>query len=90
MTIRDSKNHNDAMGVLISVSSLLIAEKDIKYFKLKDILVLVGYSIIENLGPRQLFSFWRVGGYMSMLGKQRGWEKSERKGFKASNTSTKE
>jgi hypothetical protein len=69
------------MGVLISISSLLIAEKDVKCFKLKEILILIGYSIIENFGPRQLFSFWRVGGYLSMLGKQSGWGKPERKGF---------
>ncbi len=77
------------MGVLVSIASLLIAEKDIKYFKLKDILVLVVYSIIENFGPRQLFSLWRVGGYLSILGKERGWGKPERKGFNASNTSVK-
>ena len=80
---------NILMGVLISVSSLFIAEKDIKYFKLKDILILIGYSIIENFGPRQLFSFWRVGGYLSILGKNRGWDKLERKGFTASNSSAK-
>ncbi len=69
------------LGVLISISSLIIAEKDLKYFKLKDVLVLVIYAIIENFGPRQMFSLWRVGGYFSMLGKQKGWGKAERKGF---------
>lgn len=77
------------MGMIISISSLLIAEKDLKYFKLKDILILLGFSIIENFGPRQLFSFWRVGGYLSMLGKQKGWGKPERKGFATSKASAK-
>lgn len=77
------------MGALISISSLLIAEKDVEYFKLKDILILIRYSIIENFGPRQLFSFWRVTGYIKMLRKQGGWEKPERKGFENSNTSVK-
>jgi len=69
------------MGVLVSLSSILIAEKDIKYFKLKDIFILMLYSIIENFGPRQMLSFWRVGGYLSMLRKPTGWGKIERKGF---------
>lgn len=74
------------MGVLISVSSLLIAEQHIKYFRLKDILILIAYSIIENFGPRQFFSLWRVGGYLNMLRKPGGWDKAERKGFSDSNT----
>ncbi len=77
------------LGGLISIASLLIAEKDVKYFKLKEVLILVAYSIIENLGPRQLLSLWRTGAYLSMLRKQGGWEKAERKGFAASNTAAK-
>jgi cellulose synthase/poly-beta-1,6-N-acetylglucosamine synthase-like glycosyltransferase len=75
------------MGVLISIASLLIAEKDTKYFRVKDILILILYAIIENFGPRQLFSFWRVGGYLNMLKKPTGWGKAERKGFAVINTS---
>ncbi|MGE4273912.1 MAG: glycosyltransferase [Desulfitobacterium sp.] len=78
------------MGVLVSIFSLLIAETDLIYFKLKDILLLVVYSILENFGPRQLFSLWRVGGYLNMLKKPSGWGKLERKGFgAASNTAAK-
>jgi cellulose synthase/poly-beta-1,6-N-acetylglucosamine synthase-like glycosyltransferase len=77
------------MGVLISVSSLLLVEKDTKYFKLKDLIILIIYSFIENFGPRQIFSFWRVGGYINMLKKPGGWDKAERKGFSASNTAAK-
>ena len=77
------------MGVLISVSSLLIAQKDIKYFKFKDQVLLIIYAIIENFGPRQLFSFWRVGAYFNLLKKPIGWDKAERKGFIAPGTSAK-
>jgi hypothetical protein len=52
-----------------------------KNFKTKDILILIGYAIIENFGPRQLFSFWRVGAFVQMLRKPGGWDKAERKGF---------
>jgi len=77
------------MGVLISVSSLMIAEKDTKYFKLKDHFLLVLYAIFENFGPRQLFSLWRVSGFLNLLKKPTGWGKPERKGFSAPNTSAK-
>lgn len=78
------------MGVLISVASLLIAEKDTKYFKTKDMIILIVYAIIENFGPRQLIGLWRVGGYLKMFGKQGGWNKPKRKGFTASNPSVNE
>ncbi|MDD2620873.1 MAG: glycosyltransferase family 2 protein, partial [Syntrophomonadaceae bacterium] len=74
------------MGVLVSLSALLIAEKDVKYFRLRDIIVLILYALIENFGPRQLFSLWRVGGYMNMLKGHSGWGKIERKGFAVSDT----
>jgi len=71
------------MGILISLSSLLIAEKDTEYFTLKEIFVLIFYAIIENFGPRQLFSFWRVAATLRMLWIAEGWGKLERKGFAA-------
>jgi len=77
------------MGIFISLSSLLIAEKDINYFKLKDIKVLIIYSILQNFGLRQMLSLWRVGGYLNMLKKPEGWSKFERKGFSSANTAMK-
>ena len=76
-------------GVLISMASLLIAEKDLTYFKLKDIMILILYAIIENFGPRQFFSFWRVSGYLGMLKDTGGWDKPERKGFASANATIK-
>ncbi len=67
-------------GTMISVSSLVIAERDMKSFSIGDILRLIGYAILENFGPRQFISFWRVGAFFQMLYKQGGWEKAERKG----------
>ncbi|MDF2612384.1 MAG: glycosyl transferase [Clostridia bacterium] len=77
------------MGVLISVASLLISEKDIKRFSLSELMILVGYAIAENFGMRQILSLWRVGGYISMLKKPSGWGKLERKGFSSSDQAVK-
>lgn len=69
------------MGTFISVLSLFIAERDLNYFSYRDIFTLILYAVAENFGPRQLFSFWRIGGYFNMLKKPQGWGKLERKGF---------
>lgn len=76
------------MGVLISISALLIAESDIQYFSLSEIVVLIIYAVIENFGPRQLFSMWRVGGYINTLKKPSEWGKLTRKGFTEPSDST--
>ncbi|MHB1375848.1 MAG: hypothetical protein ACYCXB_00265 [Candidatus Humimicrobiaceae bacterium] len=39
------------------------------------------YAVLENFGPRQLTSFWRVDGFFKMPGRSQGWDKMERKGF---------
>lgn len=69
------------MGILVSVSSLLISEKNGQNFSRKELWVLVFYAIIENFGVRQYFSLWRFGGYLNMFRKPVGWQKADRKGF---------
>jgi cellulose synthase/poly-beta-1,6-N-acetylglucosamine synthase-like glycosyltransferase len=69
------------MGILVSVSSLLISEKNGKNFSQKELWILVFYAIIENFGVRQYFSLWRFGGYVNMFRKPVGWQKADRKGF---------
>ena len=71
------------LGVVVSVASLGIAEKDDAYFSYGDVLKLVHYAVIENFGVRQLFSLWRVIGYLKMFSKSHGWGKQVRKGFAA-------
>lgn len=68
-------------GILISTASLVILEKDSSIFSKRDVLTLFFYAIIENFGPRQLFSLWRVGSFFSMMRKPTSWDKMERKGF---------
>jgi hypothetical protein len=69
------------MGVLISIAALLIAEKDTRTFRLRETLVLIGYAIIENFGPRQLFSMWRVSAFIDMLKQSGDWGVVKRKDF---------
>lgn len=69
------------LGVLVSISSLIIAEKENVYYGYADILKLVFYAFIENFGVRQYFSLWRVIGYFKMFSKPQGWGTQVRKGF---------
>lgn len=69
------------LGTLISIASLVIAEKDVVHFRMREILILIFYAFIENFGIRQIISLWRVGGYFKMFGKNSGWGKPTRKGF---------
>ena len=69
------------LGILISVTSLFIAEKDANYFSVKEFFILLGFAILENIGFRQIISFWRVTGYFNALKKPKGWGKMVRKGF---------
>ena len=72
------------MGVLISMASVLIAERQIYYFNYRDTLKMLAIALLENFGPRQVFSMWRVLGFMSAMKKPKGWGKMERKGFASS------
>lgn len=67
------------MGILISVASLLIAEQETYYFSFKDLSILILYALLENFGPRQIASYWRVKGFFSSLKKPKGWGKMVRK-----------
>lgn len=68
------------MGIIVSLSALLIAEKENQYFKMGDLLRLISFAIIENFGPRQLISFWRILGQFSIIFGQGGWGQIKRKG----------
>lgn len=70
------------MGTIVSLTALLIAERETHYFKLKDLLILIVYAIIENFGPRQLFSFWRIQGLFSIVFGKGGWGHIRRLGVK--------
>jgi len=77
------------MGTVISLASLLISETEEKRFMFKELMTLVWYAIIENFGPRQVASFWRVTGYFNAMRKPKGWGKMVRKGFSTSTPASK-
>jgi len=68
-------------GLSISIVSLVLSEKDIVYFRPKELAILLGHSLLENFGFRQLMGWVRVFAVAGMLFKNKGWQKLERKGF---------
>jgi cellulose synthase/poly-beta-1,6-N-acetylglucosamine synthase-like glycosyltransferase len=71
------------LGLLVSVSSMLIAERRREYFPLSDKLLLVLYALLENFGFRQLLSLLRVRGFLRMFARVGGWGQLERRGLGA-------
>ena len=69
------------LGMLVSLFALAIAEKESDAFPGPYILTMIVYALLENFGPRQLISFWRVTGYFSSLRQTASWGKMTRQGF---------
>lgn len=68
------------MGIIVSLSALLIGEREANYLKLRDSMKLLLYAIFENFGPRQLFSFWRIRALFNIVFGQGGWGDIKRRG----------
>ena len=68
-------------GLLISLVSLALSERDIVYFRPAELASLLGYSVLENFGFRQLMGWVRVFSFTGLLFRNKGWQKLDRKGF---------
>ena len=68
------------LGMLLSVNALLLEELSFHtYPKTRHILVLFAAALAENLGYRQLNSFWRFEGLVRWLtGRKPGWGRMKR------------
>ncbi|MCD6025189.1 MAG: hypothetical protein K0Q91_2105, partial [Fibrobacteria bacterium] len=74
-------------GVFISTGSLVLEELELKRVpRARDLLILIGVSVIENFGYRQINNWWRVVGWWEFMRKKKGWGEMKRKGFTASKT----
>lgn len=70
-----------AYGGFLSVGAVLIEEMTYRrYPRLRDLLVLLAYAMVENIGYRQLILWARVQGTMKFLAGSHRWEKVIHKG----------
>ena len=68
-------------GVLVSLSSILLAERQVLYFRPKEFFGVTALAIVENFGFRQLMSMSRAWAFLQFFYKDKGWQKADRKGF---------
>ena len=74
-----------AFGVFISLMALIVEQDEIERLKSgKDIASILMMACVENLGYRQLGSYWRIKGfYQYFRGMTHVWGRMERRGFNA-------
>jgi cellulose synthase/poly-beta-1,6-N-acetylglucosamine synthase-like glycosyltransferase len=69
-------------GTLLSVGSVLLEETTLRrYPKVKDVLNMVLFAMIENVGYRQMVTFFRAQGVIQYFTGLRKWELVVHKGF---------
>ena len=70
------------LGALLSTATVFLEKLRLeRYPRWRDLLKLTAYSVLENIGYRQVNTFWRVMAIVSFLPKNQSWGAMERKGF---------
>jgi cellulose synthase/poly-beta-1,6-N-acetylglucosamine synthase-like glycosyltransferase len=73
------------LGIVLSIFAVCLEELTFRrYPRKRDLLLLILIGVLENIGYRQLNTFWRVRGTISGLFGKRGWGVMTRKGFESS------
>jgi cellulose synthase/poly-beta-1,6-N-acetylglucosamine synthase-like glycosyltransferase len=73
-----------AFGIALSFAAVGLEELSFRrYPRVRDLLRLLGVAVTENVGYRQLSTYWRVRGMVSKLRGAKSWGVMERKGFRA-------
>ncbi len=76
-----------AFGIALSFAAIGLEELSFRrYPRFGDLIRLLGVAIVENVGYRQLSTYWRVKGMVSKLTGATAWGAMERKGFQAPST----
>ena len=62
-------------GTMLSVASILLHERTLhRYSRLRDVLVLILFAFIENIGYRQMVAFFRAQGVLQYFFGRKRWE----------------
>jgi len=70
-----------SFGIFISLCSVLLAERQVLYFRSREFFGLLALAFIENFGFRQIMSMSRVWAFIQFFYRLKGWQKLKRKGF---------
>jgi cellulose synthase/poly-beta-1,6-N-acetylglucosamine synthase-like glycosyltransferase len=70
------------LGAVLSVSALALEEFSFRrHARDRDVLRMVGYSVLENFGYRQLVDVWRLLGLVDAARRKRSWGEMRRRGL---------
>jgi cellulose synthase/poly-beta-1,6-N-acetylglucosamine synthase-like glycosyltransferase len=70
------------LGVVLSLAALTLEEHSFRRHRDgRDVARLVGFSVLENVGYRQIVSFWRFLAFFDLLRGRSDWGEMRRKGF---------
>lgn len=72
---------NFLFSFALSLTSIYTSERDGPVFPVKDRILLILASLGETIGFRQIVSFYRISGFVSILRKVTGWGTMTRTGF---------
>lgn len=69
------------LGMILSVLSVLMEELTFrKYDRIRDVMILILYAFIENLGYRQIHAWWRFKGLIDFFKGNKNWGEMTRTG----------
>jgi cellulose synthase/poly-beta-1,6-N-acetylglucosamine synthase-like glycosyltransferase len=73
-----------AYGTLLSMGSVVLEEITLRrYPRLKDVMILMAFAVVENFGYRQVVTFFKAYGVLQSLRRRRTWEVVEHEGLAA-------
>jgi uncharacterized protein (DUF58 family) len=70
------------VGILLSIAALALEEFNFRrHQSTRDIVKLVFYTVLENLGYRQLNDLWRMMAFVDLARRKQGWGAQKRRGI---------
>ncbi len=77
-----------ALGIALSFAAVGLEELSFRrYPRFRDVVKLLVVAAVENIGYRQLSTYWRIRGMVSKMGGGHAWGAMERRGFRATPSS---
>ena len=70
------------LGIVLSTGSLVLEDLSFRRFpRSQDLLKLLGIAVLENLGYRQINTWWRLMAFIDYFRGNLAWGQMERKAF---------
>ena len=70
------------LGLLLTTAALALEEFSYRRYRRRgEVVRLLAYAVLENVGYRQLHDAWRAMGYVDIARGKKGWGAQQRRGF---------